>query len=48
MTARGQRLPGSAWALFAVAGLDEAARRSDRRGGLVIGAMDEAGQEKAG
>jgi SRSO17 transposase len=32
---------------FAVAGLDEAARRS-RRGGLVIGALDETGQEKAG
>ena len=33
---------------FAVAGLDEAARRSGRRGGLVIGALDETGQEKAG
>jgi SRSO17 transposase len=32
---------------FAVAGLDEAARRSGRRG-LVIGALDETGQEKAG
>jgi SRSO17 transposase len=33
---------------FAVAGLDEAARQSGRRGGLVIGAVDETGQEKAG
>jgi hypothetical protein len=33
---------------FAVAGLDEAARRSGRRGGLAIGALDETGQEKAG
>jgi SRSO17 transposase len=33
---------------FAVAGLDEAARRSGRRRGLVIGALDETGQEKAG
>jgi SRSO17 transposase len=33
---------------FAVAGLDEAAGRSGRRGGLVIGALDETGQEKAG
>jgi SRSO17 transposase len=33
---------------FAVAGLAEAARRSGRRGGLVIGAVDETGQEKAG
>jgi SRSO17 transposase len=32
---------------FAAAGLDEAARRR-RRGGLVIGALDETGQEKAG
>ncbi len=32
---------------FAVAGLAEAARRG-RRGGLVIGALDETGQEKAG
>jgi SRSO17 transposase len=32
---------------FAVAGLDETARRSGRRG-LVIGALDETGQEKAG
>jgi SRSO17 transposase len=33
---------------FAVAGLEEAARRGKRRGGLVIGALDETGQEKAG
>ena len=33
---------------FAVAGLAEAARRSGRRDGLVIGALDETGQEKAG
>jgi SRSO17 transposase len=33
---------------FAVAGLDEAARRGGRRGALVIGALDETGQEKAG
>jgi SRSO17 transposase len=33
---------------FAVAGLEEAARRGRRRGGLVIGALDETGQEKAG
>ena len=33
---------------FAVAGLDAAARRGRRRGGLVIGAIDETGQEKAG
>jgi SRSO17 transposase len=33
---------------FAVAGLDEAARRSGRRGGLRIGALDETGQEKKG
>ena len=32
---------------FAAAGLEEAARRR-RRGGLVIGAIDETGQEKAG
>ena len=32
---------------FAVAGLDEAARRSGRRG-LVIGVLDETGQEKSG
>jgi SRSO17 transposase len=33
---------------FAVAGLEGAARRGKRRGGLVIGAIDEIGQEKAG
>jgi SRSO17 transposase len=33
---------------FAVAGLAEAARRGRRRGGLVIGAIDETGQEKTG
>jgi hypothetical protein len=33
---------------FAAAGLAEAARRSRRRGGLVIGALDETGQEKRG
>jgi len=33
---------------FAVAGLEEAARRSGRRRGLVIGALDETGQEKQG
>jgi hypothetical protein len=33
---------------LAVAGLDEAARRGGRNGGLVIGAMDETGQEKTG
>ena len=33
---------------FAVAGLEKAARRGRRRGGLVIGAIDETGQEKAG
>ncbi len=33
---------------FAAAGLDEAARRNRRRGGMVIGAIDETGQEKAG
>jgi hypothetical protein len=32
---------------FAVAGLEETARRSGRRRGLVIGALDETGQEKA-
>ena len=32
---------------FAVAGLDDAARRRRRRRGLVIGAIDETGQEKA-
>ena len=33
---------------FAVAGLAGAARRPGRRKGLVIGALDETGQEKAG
>ena len=33
---------------FAVAGLEKAARRGKRRRGLVIGAIDETGQEKAG
>jgi hypothetical protein len=33
---------------FAVTGLDEAARRSGGRRGLVIGALDETGQEKSG
>ena len=33
---------------FAVAGLEQAARRGRRRRGLVIGAVDETGQEKAG
>ena len=33
---------------FAVAGLEEAARRGKRRRGLVIGAIDETGQEKQG
>jgi len=33
---------------FAVAGLEEAARRGKRRGGLVIVAIDETRQEKAG
>jgi len=33
---------------FAVAGLEEAARRGHRRRGLVIGASDETGQEKQG
>jgi SRSO17 transposase len=33
---------------FAVAGLEEAARRGKRRAGLVIVAIDETGQEKAG
>ena len=31
---------------FAVAGLEKAARRGRRRGGLVIGAIDETGQER--
>jgi len=33
---------------FAVAGLDEAARRQGRPAGLRIGALDETGQEKKG
>ena len=33
---------------FAAAGLEEAVRRGRRRGGLVIGAIDETGQEKTG
>ena len=33
---------------FAVAGLDEAARRTGRRRGLAVGAIDETGQVKAG
>jgi SRSO17 transposase len=33
---------------FAVSGLDDAARRSGRRAGLRIGALDESGQEKKG
>jgi SRSO17 transposase len=33
---------------FAVAGLDEAARRSRRQGGLAAGVLDETGQEKHG
>jgi hypothetical protein len=33
---------------FAVAGLDEAARKTGRRGGLAVGALDETGQVKAG
>ncbi len=33
---------------FAVAGLDQAARRAGRRKGLAVGALDETGQEKAG
>lgn len=33
---------------FAVAGLDEAFCRSGRRRGLVVGALDETGQEKQG
>jgi SRSO17 transposase len=34
--------------LFAAAGLDTAARRNRRRGAMLIGAIDETGQEKAG
>jgi SRSO17 transposase len=33
---------------FAVAGLDEAARKAGRRRGLAVGALDETGQVKAG
>src|SRR6202021_3219413 len=33
---------------LAAAGLEEAVRRGRRRGGLVIGAIDETGQEKTG
>jgi SRSO17 transposase len=33
---------------FAVAGLDEAARRNRRQGGMRVGALDETGQEKHG
>ena len=33
---------------FAVAGLDEAAGKTGRRGGLAVGAIDETGQAKAG
>ena len=33
---------------FAIAGLEEAARRGGLRRGLVIGTIDETGQEKAG
>ena len=33
---------------FLAADLDAAARRNRRRGGMVIGAIDETGQEKAG
>ena len=33
---------------FAVAGLDEAAGKTGRRGGLAVGAVDETGQVKAG
>jgi SRSO17 transposase len=33
---------------FAAAGLEEAVRRGARRGGLVIGVLDETGQEKSG
>jgi SRSO17 transposase len=33
---------------FAVAGLEEAARRNRRPGGMRVGALDETGQEKAG
>ncbi len=33
---------------FAAAGLDQAARRGGRHGGLAVGALDETGQEKQG
>jgi SRSO17 transposase len=33
---------------FAAAGLEEAARRGRRKGGMTVGALDETGQEKAG
>jgi SRSO17 transposase len=33
---------------FAAAGLEEAARRNRRKGGMTVGALDETGQEKAG
>ena len=33
---------------FAVAGLEDAARRGRRRGGLVIGAIDETSQDETG
>jgi SRSO17 transposase len=33
---------------FAAAGLDEAARRKGKKGGMVVGALDETGQEKHG
>jgi hypothetical protein len=33
---------------FAVADLDQAARRLGRRRGLAVGALDETGQEKKG
>lgn len=33
---------------FAAAGLDEAARRNRRKGGMRVGALDETGQEKHG
>jgi SRSO17 transposase len=33
---------------FAVAGLDQAARRNRRAGGMTVGALDETGQEKHG
>ncbi|MDQ2873871.1 MAG: IS701 family transposase [Actinomycetota bacterium] len=33
---------------FAAAGLDEAARRNGRKGGMTVGALDETGQQKRG